>query len=195
MEWFPRVLSVTAGVQVGLAAVLFAAVALAALTVVFAVRGRRKRAVAAGVAVALLCGGTVAWWAFFGRDSTEPPVVGSVTVSVDASAALAYGGDAVEALEFPADGRLLAAVEVPLREGDSVLSVLRRTAEQEGLLLAFDGGYLVGIDGLTAFLCGDESGWTFAVNGEQPTASAADIFPSPGDRIVWTYITSYDFFG
>lgn len=183
MELFPRILAV-----VLLVAGVFA-------VVLFAVKGRRKQAVAAGVAAVLLCGGAVAWWLLAGRKPTEAPEIGTVTVSVDASAAIAYGGDAVEALEFPADGRLLSETEIPLREGDSVLSVLRRTAEQEGLLLAFDGEYLVGIDGLTAFLCGNESGWTFTVNGEQPTASAADISPSPGDAIVWTYITSYDFFG
>ena len=182
MELFPRILAV----------VLFVAGVLA--VVLFAVKGRRKQAVAAGVAAVLLCGGAVAWGLLAGREATEASEIGTVTVSIDASAALAYGGDAVEALDFPADGRLLET-EVPLREGDSVLSVLRRTAEQEGLLLAFDGEYLVGIDGLTAFLCGNESGWTFTVNGEQPTASAADISPSPGDAIVWTYITSYDFFG
>ncbi len=183
MELFLRILAISVGVLGALAALLFA------------VRGRRKQAIAAGVAAVLLCGGAVAWLLLAGREAEETPEVGTVTVTIDASAALAYGGDAVEALEFPADGRLLSEAEVPLREGDSVLSLLRRTAEREGLLLAFDGEYLVGIDGLTAFLCGNESGWTFTVNGEQPTASAADVSLSPGDAVVWTYITSYDFFG
>ncbi len=168
--------------------------ALGAFAVVLcAVKGHRRGAVVAAVVTVVLCGGAIVWGLLAG--GTESPEIGTVTVCIEASAAVAYGGDAVEALELPADGMLLSEVEVPLREGDSVLSVLRRTAEQEHLLLVFDGDYLVGIDGLTAFLCGDESGWTFTVGGKQPTASAADITPAPGDRIVWTYITSYDFLG
>lgn len=49
------------------------------------------------------------------------------------------------------------------------------------------GTYIAGIDGLLERSHGSESGWLYAVNGEQPSVSSEKYTVKDGDNIEWTY--------
>ena len=89
----------------------------------------------------------------------------------------------------PEDGWILCA-EVPLSAGNSVLDVLERACSGYGISLRHSGGYVSSIAGLGEFDCGAQSGWMVSVNGTFPGCSAAEVFPSGGDRIDWRYTCS-----
>ena len=124
----------------------------------------------------------------------------TVTVSVDASAAVEAGGRTVTALlslgDLPSDGVLLPETTLVLREGDSAFGLFLRaarlhklTVEHEGSEKGPSGVYIKGINGLSEFSCGASSGWIFTVNGSAPKTSPSAYHPSDGDVIVWRYET------
>ncbi len=115
----------------------------------------------------------------------------SVSVCIDASAAVAYGDGENSFGTDLGDGMILPATAFRLEDGDSVLTVLRRVTEAMGIQTETQGGYVEGIANLYEFDCGGESGWVYTVNGASPSLSASAYFPKDGDVIVWTYITSF----
>lgn len=131
----------------------------------------------------------------------------TVTVLVDASAAVAAGGKTVDALlalgDLPADGILLSETTLVLREGDSAFGLFvraarihRLTVEHEGSEKSLSGVYVKGVNGLSEFSCGASSGWLFTVNGRIPETSPSAYYPSDGDVIEWRYETDLnEFFG
>ena len=84
----------------------------------------------------------------------------------------------------------LASVEV--REGDTVLSVLKRSVESRGIHMQYSGGdgetaYVEGIDEVYEFSRGQGSGWMYSVNGIFPNRGAGVIKLIPGDKVEWKY--------
>ena len=91
---------------------------------------------------------------------------------------------------LPSDGYLLPATEVEFTDGESVLEVLRRTAQEHAMTLDVVDGeypYVNAIGELAGGSAGPMSGWLFSVNGEYPSVGAADIKVQAGDAIVFSY--------
>ncbi len=54
------------------------------------------------------------------------------------------------------------------------------------------GMYVTSIDGLANGSEGSSSGWTYTVNDEMPSESADSYVLSDGDKVVWTFVTSFE---
>ena len=131
----------------------------------------------------------------------------TVTVSVDASAAVKAGGKTVETLlslgDLPKDGMLLTGTTLVLREGDNAFGLFLRAArihkltiEHKGSEKSLSGVYVKGVNGLSEFSCGSSSGWVFTVNGKAPEMSPSAYHPQDGDVIEWRFETDLnEFFG
>lgn len=80
---------------------------------------------------------------------------------------------------------LLEIEREPLRESDTVMRVLDRSAEIE---TRYGGGFVQSIDGLEG---GNENGrpydWLFFVNGIESDRGGADYSLGDGDRVWWDY--------
>jgi hypothetical protein len=84
--------------------------------------------------------------------------------------------------QIPSQG-LIYSQQVQIEEGDSVLSILRKS----GLRVDASGGYVKGIDNLYEFDCGNESGWTYSVNGRKLSVGASQYKVKKNDKIKWMY--------
>lgn len=113
----------------------------------------------------------------------SPPAAGSEPPET-ASVYLSIVGDAEK-------GTILEETAVAYEEGDTVVAVLRRAAEQNGIDLEIRGfkglSYVEGIDKLYEFDQGPKSGWVYSVNGELPSKGSGSYKPEAGDRIAWLY--------
>jgi hypothetical protein len=82
-------------------------------------------------------------------------------------------------------GELLAQAEADtIREGDTVMRLLRREREVE---TSFGGRFVQAIDGLAGQGADGRRDWFFWVNGLESSKGAADYELSPGDRVQWDY--------
>ncbi|CAI6086877.1 DUF4430 domain-containing protein [Cohnella sp. JJ-181] len=106
----------------------------------------------------------------------KPPQSSQVTLSVV--------GDADS-------GTILAPAAVELKEGDSVLDVLKRATRSRKIQMEYQGkggaAYVEGIDNLYEFDKGAKSGWLFRVNGGFPGKSAGAYKLKDGDVVEWLY--------
>lgn len=98
----------------------------------------------------------------------------------------------------PPDGVLLSARAVALEEGDTAFDALRRVCGEAGIALEYSytplyGSYYVeGIGNLYEFDGGEQSGWLYAVNGEEMAQSSSATRLADGDAVVWYYTTARD---
>ena len=85
--------------------------------------------------------------------------------------------------------------QVALEEGATVLDALEALATQEDFSYNMTdsayGAYVSAIDGLAEREHGDQSGWTYTVNGEMVSDAASDCVLSEGDSVEWTYVTEW----
>lgn len=94
---------------------------------------------------------------------------------------------------LPYDGVILPELQVKLRDGDTVYSVLSRVAKVYRIQLdvAFseygDHVYVKGVNNLYERDVGDLSGWRYSVNGDYPRESCGEFRLSDGDVIKWIY--------
>lgn len=94
---------------------------------------------------------------------------------------------------IPSDGWILKTVTVPLYEGDSVFDVLNRTCRERKIHMefsitpAYNSAYIEGIANLYEYDCGNDSGWTYQVNGVKPNVGCSRVMPADGDKIEWIY--------
>ncbi len=108
--------------------------------------------------------------------------------------------DAIDAdYEIPfASGTVLKNIAVVYTEGDTAYDVLVKACEEADLdLVAADstyGKYIEGIGGLSAYDFGDESGWTYTINGEFAPVGVDAYMVQAEDILEWRYILSYDVF-
>lgn len=112
-----------------------------------------------------------------GSGSQQPAGL-SVAVSIDSSAA----GSPVSLV-----------TTVTLKEGATAYDALLAAAQQAGLSVNASpsqfGMYVKGIGGLAEFDRGDESGWTYYVNGVFINNAASGTVLSNGDAVSWVYVT------
>lgn len=122
----------------------------------------------------------------------------SVAPSFAAQPAPIYENQAIQTLQHSIT---ISAKEVPMplsavevQEGDTVLSVLKRSVESEGIQMEYTGGgeaaYVEGIDNVYEFDRGTGSGWMYSVNGIFPNRGAGVIKLIPGDKVEWQYTTN-----
>ena len=78
----------------------------------------------------------------------------------------------------------LVTSSVDVRESDTVMRVLDRSAEIE---TRFGGGFVQSIDGLAGESGARRSDWFFFVNGIESSTGAAQSRARDGDRIWWDY--------
>lgn len=88
---------------------------------------------------------------------------------------------------IPQNGIILNTTSVEIKEGDTVLNVLKRVANQNKIKLSIRAGYVEGIANIDESICGDESGWIYSVNGKFINTGASNYKVNQGDEIKWQY--------
>lgn len=92
-------------------------------------------------------------------------------------------------------GQIIAPSDVSITEEDTVLSVLKEAAADNGVSVTIRGegstAYVVDIDGLAEFDRGPLSGWTVKKNGSFISKSAGITDVKDGDEIEWVYTEDY----
>ncbi len=88
-------------------------------------------------------------------------------------------------------GDIIKSTEVPLKDGDTAFSLLKRTADERRISIDYSGSgaglYVQGIDGLKEFNHGPLSGWMYSVNDSFPSISAGSYVLKDGDELRWQY--------
>lgn len=93
----------------------------------------------------------------------------------------------------PYDGVVLAKTTVAFTPGESVFDVLQRTCQKGNIQIEYswtpiyDSYYVEGINYLSEFDCGPESGWMYKVNGVYPNYGCSSYTLQGGEEIVWCY--------
>ena len=185
-------------IAVSVSAVLL--LALAALIGVSLKKGLGKRSILTGVIVIIILG-IISGWLIYGvkyqsvedyylehiDDITEDSQ--TVFLSINCSTVLDNAEKLDKGLEkYVGNGEILSKTEYVLRENDTVYDLLLRAVRHNKIQLEHkENGYIMGINYLYEFSCGELSGWMYRVNGEFPTVSCADYVLSDGDYVEWVY--------
>lgn len=117
----------------------------------------------------------------------------SCTISIDCSSILTHQDDFNKAKEdfLPADGLILAPIEVEFEDGNTVYDILRKVCKDNAILMESKSTagteYVEGIGQIYEFDCGELSGWMYRVNGAFPEYGCASVTVSDGDVIEWLY--------
>jgi len=118
----------------------------------------------------------------------------TVTVSVRCDTALKSAQLSEEKRRIlPADGTMLALVNVSIIAGQSAFDALYSAVRAAKLHMEFNqtpvynAVYIMGIGNLYEFDCGGLSGWKFRVNGEFPLVSCNGYTLQSGDLVEFLY--------
>lgn len=93
----------------------------------------------------------------------------------------------------PADGVILAASQTSVPKGETVFNLLQSQTRAAGIQMeasftpGYGSSYVEGIANLYEFDCGQQSGWTYLVNGVQPGYGSSQYVLSDGDVVEWVY--------
>ena len=105
-------------------------------------------------------------------------------------------GDFVTYIEIEGvSGTIINECMINSDEGDSAFDQLKEAVTAEKISMDYTGSEILGtiyirsIDGLSEFDYGNESGWTYTVNGEYPQVSCSAYEIKSGDRVNWIYQT------
>lgn len=105
---------------------------------------------------------------------SAPAEPSQITVSVSVDASLGGGSS--------------TSVTVTVPQGSSVLDALEAAGYGVSTQNTQHGIYITGIGGVEAS-SRDRRGWVYAVNGVEPSYSAANYALSSGDSIAWAYVS------
>ena len=100
---------------------------------------------------------------------------------------------AEKAAIVPADGIILAPVEVEFESGSSVFDVFRQQLKEKKIHFeytdasVYDSVYIEGIGNLYEYDCGPQSGWMFSVNGNYPGLGCSAYTLADGDVVLFSY--------
>lgn len=106
--------------------------------------------------------------------SSPESVSSTITVTVSVDATLGGGRSSSDKVAVPA--------------GSSVLDALTAAGYSVDTQSSQYGPYVAGISGIEASSA-SKHGWVYAVNGSEPSYSAAYYEVGDGDRIAWTYVS------
>lgn len=116
------------------------------------------------------------------------------TISIECSTLVGNSDlDAGKAEFVPADGWILAPVEVAYNPGETVFDVLKRECGERGIHMEsnytplYGSYYIEGINQLYEFDGGDRSGWMYSVNSWYPNYGCSSYTIEDGDVIEWRY--------
>lgn len=92
---------------------------------------------------------------------------------------------------IPDDGIILSETAVTVKEGDSVLDLIKKACSEKDIQLEYsqspNDSYVQGINYIYEFSCGDLSGWMYSVNGEFAHVGCSDYPLKNDDYVVWQY--------
>lgn len=113
----------------------------------------------------------------------------AVTFSIDMKNILDHKGEVDSRFQkfIPADGVLLAPMEIEVEEGENVYSILKKICNQQGIPLDASGGYVKYINNIGERDAGISSGWLYTVNGVIPSVGSTQYQVKAGDVIAWRY--------
>ncbi len=114
----------------------------------------------------------------------------NVTFSVECHNAINYGilSQGSFAQVLPADGIILHTSSIEVKNGESVMSALKKILKENRITYSIaSGGYVRTISGLSEFDCGPYSGWMYKVNGNFPNVSTKSYPLREGDRVEFVY--------
>jgi hypothetical protein len=135
-------------------------------------------------------------WFFFtnsGSDADGETFTVSLAVRVDLLNENLHRLDRDKRELVPADGVLLAPVQVTAAAGDSVFDVLQREMRNTRMHMSarftpvINEAYVEAINNIYAFDAGPLSGWKYSVNGVFPNIASSSYSLNPGDAVVWAY--------
>ena len=94
---------------------------------------------------------------------------------------------------IPSDGYILQKKKVLINNGDTALDVLLKIAKEEGISIYRDNNssYIKGINHISEFDAGKNSGWMIAVNGTLIQCSAGQYEVKEDDEMLWGYMVDY----
>ena len=94
-------------------------------------------------------------------------------------------------------GIILSNAVISIYEGDTVYDVLLRAAKKYELVLGTGGTadfiYVKSINGISEQQYGSLSGWTYKVNGKQPSVGCGTYVLQDGDSIEFIYMKEMKF--
>lgn len=124
------------------------------------------------------------------EDESKQVTMNSCTIEIRCDAILDHMDQLKDGYApfVPADGFLLHTTTVTFTPGETVLDVLRKVTEQNGLQLLESGGYVQSIGYLMEGCCGRSSGWMYTVNGEVPRYGCGQYQLNDRDRISWQFV-------
>lgn len=112
-----------------------------------------------------------------------------VSVSIDCTNVLDHMelvNDSVKRF-IPADGIILAPIQIAYEEKDTAFSILQKACAQQGISLTASGGYVKYISNFGERDAGGSSGWLYQVNGVTPTIGSAGYQVKENDVIAWRF--------
>ncbi|WP_457945051.1 DUF4430 domain-containing protein [Caproiciproducens sp. LBM24188] len=95
----------------------------------------------------------------------------------------------------PKDGVLYPANQVQITEGETVFAILLRVAKSANLAVthvssALGTEYVQSIGGIAQKQYGNNSGWTYLVNGKLAPVACNDYKLKSGDTVEWIFVCS-----
>lgn len=97
----------------------------------------------------------------------------------------------------PSDGKIYENAKAVFHEGESAFNLLIRELRSNNIHYEFvrtpiyNSSYIEGIGNLYEFDCGEQSGWTYKVNGISPGYGCSQYKIKNNDVIEFIYICSY----
>lgn len=94
---------------------------------------------------------------------------------------------------LPTNGIILPETNVEFHPGESVFDILDRETKARKIHMesnftpAYNSAYIMGINNLYEFDCGELSGWMYKVNGWFPNYGCSRYEVKAGDKIEWLY--------
>lgn len=91
----------------------------------------------------------------------------------------------------PKDGLILETTNVEVKENETAFDILIKVAKQKNIVINKNGtndtAYIIGINGIKEFDCGELSGWIYKINSEQVGVSCGAAKVKKGDIIEFLY--------
>ena len=118
---------------------------------------------------------------YYNNEAPQGEAVGTVIFSVNANEI--------------GEGEILRKTDMRIYENETVYDVLIRAAKEHELVIGKNGTgayvYIESINGISELQYGELSGWTYTVNGVQPSEGCGTYKPSDGDSIEFYYTTDF----
>ena len=95
----------------------------------------------------------------------------------------------------PSDGVILDEYTATYNKKTTAYDLLSDACKENNISVSSEktsfGMYVSGINNLDEFDCGQQSGWTYYVNGKMPNVACSAYKLKNGDKVVFSYTCSY----